>query len=340
MKKFRNLVTATAFLMGTASILHASPSGTVVTNTISLSYTAGGNTIEDPAAATATFSVDRKIDLAVTGLNAGAIVYAERSQDEAILSYRVENLGNDPTGFDINIVDTGALGLTYDPLGAGMAGTWHVVISDNATPGLGIETLYDINGTVNVGDVPPEGAFFVHIYANIRDDAEDLDQRDFEVTATALDAGTNNPTVEVRGEGLNGLNIVFADLGLNGFETAEQSLIILAPDLTAIKTVAVISENLDGAFNCETGAPVAGAEATIPGACVQYTISVTNAPSASMAASDIEIVDALPAQVTFVTLDSGNFDTVTETGGVITGSIASLAPGVTASLTIRATIGN
>lgn len=314
--------------------------GTVVSNTIDLSYTSGGTTISRTGAATANFTVDRKIDLNVDGLNSGGIVYAEQAANDPVLSFLVENLGNDTQGFDINVASSGSLGLTYDPTGAGAEGTYWVKISNNATPGAGTEVIYNVNGTINAGDLPAGGKYWVHVYANVATSAASGQSRAFDVTATALNAGTNTITTAVSGQGLAGVDTVLADPGLDGREAASESLQINAPDLTASKTVAVISENIGGGFNCATGSPVAGAASPIPGACVEYTITVSNGSTATLAATNLAITDALPANVTYAGHTTGNFTSVTKAGNTLTGQITTLAPGQTRSFTIRATVGN
>ncbi|MCE6958767.1 DUF11 domain-containing protein [Cereibacter sphaeroides] len=337
----KHLATALALLLGSTAIAAAATTpGTLISNSIDLSYTSGGNTVSVPTAATATFTVDKKIDLVFNGLDAGGVVLAERSQNVATLSYMLENKGNDVSGYDINVVASDVLDLVYAPAGGGAEGTFHVVISDNPVPGAGTEVIYNTTGNVNAGDLAPGAKLYVHVYANIKDSASDKDQKLFEVTATALDAGTTTPTVELRGQGLAAVDTVFADPGVNGWEKAAETLKVEAPTLTAVKTVEVISENLDGTFNCSAGAKQPAAEAAIPGGCVEYTISVVNSASASKAAVNLSISDELPDDVTWVSNTTGTFDSVTKSGDTLTGTKASLAPGETAEFKIRALIGS
>lgn len=312
--------------------------GTLVSNTIDLSYTSGGSTISVPSAATATFTVDRKIDLNVDGLDSGAIVYAEQAADHAALSYLVQNLGNDTQGFDIDVLTSGTLSLAYDPTGSGTEGTFWVVISDSATPGAGSEVVYDATGTRNAGDLPAGGDYWVHLYVNVSTSAASGQTSSFQVTATALDSGTNTVTTEDRDNGLGGVDTVFADPDADGQEAASETLQINAPELSASKVLTVVSENLDGTFNCASGSPVGDAEAPIPGACLEYTITVMNAPSATLPATDLVIVDPLPSGVTYAGHTNSGFTSVTRSGNTVTGSLASLPPGGTASFRIRVTV--
>src|SRR6185437_7108782 len=68
------------------------------------------------------------------------------------------------------------------------------------------------------------------------------------------------------------------------------------------------------------------------GQALTYTVTVTN-NSATNAAADTTLTDALPAGVTFVSATSSQ-GTVSQTGGVITGALGSLAAGASATVTI------
>ena len=322
---------------GAAQAQDAAPN-TLVTNTVSLSYTSGGNTISTPAAATVSFRVDRKIDLSVTALNAGAAVTAQQGQDQATLSFAVDNLGNATTGFDIDVTATGALAMVYNAT-PGTKGAYYVTISDSPTPGAGTETAYNPAGIIRARDVAAKGKFYVHIYANIPNDATDGQQKIFAVTAKALQDGTAALMTEDRTQGALGVDTVFADPGTDGTESKSETLTVNAPNLTVAKTNAVISENLAGTFDCAAGAAEAGAAAFIPGACIEYTITVSNG-TASVAASDVVVTDALPAGVTYVSHTTGGFTSVARSGSTLTGTLASLAPNASASFKIRARIGS
>jgi uncharacterized repeat protein (TIGR01451 family) len=68
------------------------------------------------------------------------------------------------------------------------------------------------------------------------------------------------------------------------------------------------------------------------GQALTYTVTVTN-NSATNAAANTVLTDALPAGVTFVSATSSQ-GTVSQTGGVITGTLGSLAAGASATMTI------
>ena len=176
----------------------------------------------------------------------------------------------------------------------------------------------------------------------------------FTVTAIAVDGGTK--VSEVRNADLEVQQVVWADAAsssslsgsaveldpaLNGEAKAETRIIITAPQLTATKTAVVLDEGL-GTFDCETGTgtatPATAPRAPIPGACVEYTITVENDTNASAAAADITIIDALPTGTTYEGKTDGDFTSVTESSGTVTATLTTLAAGDSASFTIRVTV--
>ena len=364
---FRSLLLGLALTLGATGMAAAQTApGTVVSNTIDLTYQSGTGTpvITQDDVATVTFQVDRKIDVAVTAQAGSGQQAAVPGQDTVVLPFEVENLGNDTQGFDIDVVISagGTLGLTYSATATTTLGQYYVVISADAT--LGSDTPYDTANPANAGDLAAGGSYFALIVANVPLSATDGLQDTFEVTATATTAGSATAVTEDRTQGLNGVNTVFADAASNssltsseidGAETGadkdETRLLVTAPIITATKTVGVLSENLPSApFTCASDSATAVSTlAAIPGACLEYTITVTNDGGASTAATNIELQDVLPSGVTFAGVSSitytgngaGSATTTTEpanSGGTVTATIGTLPADTTATFTIRVTV--
>ena len=81
---------------------------------------------------------------------------------------------------------------------------------------------------------------------------------------------------------------------------------VISPNLAASKDILAISED---PTDCSTDTAVTNAKA-IPGACIEYFITVTN-NGATADATNLDIQDVLPAEVTFV---SASLDTSTTNG--------------------------
>ena len=333
---------------------------TVVTNTIDLTYNSGTGTasVTQNNAASITFNVDRKVDVIVTAQTGAAIFNAVPGQN-VTLSYLVRNEGNDTQGFVVSVADGGNIGvaggLAYSETATTTEGAYYVLISSDGTVGNG--SVYNVNTGPNAGDLNAGQEYYVLIVANVPIEAVDGQLDDFIVTATATDAGTTNTVVEDRSQGLTGVNTVFADAASSSTRTSseidpatdgkaadETRILITAPIIVAEKTVIVLDENLPGStFDCTAGGAATGSPlAAIPGACVEYTISVRNDSSegGGTAAGSIEITDAIPANTTYAGHTANNF-TIAENGSPvtsITAALANLPAGSTETFTIRVTI--
>ena len=109
---------------------------------------------------------------------------------------------------------------------------------------------------------------------------------------------------------------------------------VLTATLTATKTSRIVG----GDF---------GTQAAIPGATIEYCVAVSNAAGGA-AASNVTISDTLPNEVTYdgvfgVRVGGADCDTPgsgsgSESGGVVSGSIANLPAGTAQTLIFRASI--
>lgn len=323
----------------TAAMAGGTAPGTTIKNSIDLSYTSGGNPVSVPNAASVSFLVDRKVNFSIVGQDAGANVVVQQGASGQYQTYLLTNSGNDASGYDINVANNGTIGLTYDPTAGGALGTYSVWVGSTLAPSSS-DVLYNANGTTNIGDVAVDGKKYIHIKANIPNTAKDASSDLFTVTATALDAGTNTVTQATANPSINTVDTVLADASGTGVENDKESYTVSAPQLTGTKVSQVVSENLNGTFNCATGTQDPNAQAFVPGACIEYTITVTNGSGATSAASGLTVTDPLPANVTYAAIFGTHpgFDTVTYSGGTITGTAASLAAGASATMHIRATV--
>ena len=113
--------------------------------------------------------------------------------------------------------------------------------------------------------------------------------------AEATAAGSLGATItQTAGANTAGVDTVFADTNADG-NTArdgihfdEDDYTILAANLTATKTSRIISDPLNGTTNPKM----------IPGAVVEYCITVSNA-AGSATASNVAFSDTLPAETTY-----------------------------------------
>lgn len=314
--------------------------GTAITNTIDIGYTSGGHTITIPKAATDTFNVDRKLDFTLVPQDNPTDVSVQANAKGQVLTYLLTNTGNNPTGFDIDLAKTDAgnpIGLTYDGTGSGNYGTYTLYTATAKTGGT--NTIYAPAGINRIGPIAPGASVYLKVIASIPSTATQGQKDIFTLTAQALSDSSDTIAVQSTTFGKTTTDTRFADANGTNNETAAEDYSVLSTLLTATKTVSVVSENKAGTFSCSTGTPDSSGQAYIPGACIDYTIKVSNGAGAGLAAQNLNFTDTIPANLTFINVYSkSGVDNVTVSGSTITATVNSLAAGATATLDIRATV--
>ncbi|MFN3958552.1 MAG: hypothetical protein ACK4NP_01420, partial [Parvularculaceae bacterium] len=354
---------AAAAVLGAAPAYAAGVSaGATVSNSFTLDYQVGGvaQTQIDTSGAPTLFTVDRKVDLTVTTVSNATV---SPGQIGARVVYGVLNSGNDNTAWRLSLKDVGADTLdigTYSAVYYADAGNDGVF-----TPGVddaGAGTAYTLGAGVTA-DVAPDATIWVILTANVPISATDGQFDDVILIAdsyfptVSLDpAYASTPGTEITAAATNTLTgaaqDVLADgagtagapedVANDGAHSATGRYTVAAASLTANKTVAVVRTN---PTNCATDT-ITGGFAT-PGACVEYVISASNAAGASATATNIAISDVLPDEVQFVSSAQSGFSVAgtlsNPAGGCTTACAvsltgASLAPGATGTVTIRALV--
>ena len=297
----RRLLLAGAAVLASSGTAHAqsTPAGTTIANTAQASYSVNG-TAQTATSNTATFLVDRKVNLTVIN-NAAANTSVNLGGTAAVLSFRVTNNTNAPQDFLLTPNQSLIAGILSGTDDFDVSNV-HVYVDANAngTYEAGTDTATfidelaaDANATVFiVGDVPTTAS------ANMA-------QLGLEVTVAAGGvAGTKGAALVATPLGTansdTDVDIVFADPdddGLLGFDAARNGrawaygayeITTRNVALSVAKTATVLSDGVN------TLDPKA-----IPGAVVRYCLTVRNA-TALTPASDVVLTDVIPAGTTYV----------------------------------------
>lgn len=290
----------------------------------------------------------------------------------AVLSYQVTNTGNDTQAYSFDLTNAGSdfnatnLRVFYEDA----AGNFVELSTVTAGSGVTTDLTEDIPAGESrnifiVADIPVgvdnNDIDNVLLTAETRDPVNWAFEGQFttsfnpdgSVSTTPVASPTPNatagaPTVNNSGSANNLVGAaqnVFAD-GAGTSDAAEDGLfsevgqfIIAAPNLAGEKTVQVIATD-GGAITCGdfSQGPVAGNQFTTSGACVEYTITVTNSgaddaagnplPAAQTLATGVDVVDILPPELIFQSAQAAGFtvapapDTLPTLGTVCDGSAA------------------
>jgi uncharacterized repeat protein (TIGR01451 family) len=301
-----------AFAAGTVA-------STTISNTATVNYTVGGVAQTPVSSNTSTFLVDRKVNLNVT---AGSGTATSPGVTNQALLYTVTNTGNDSDNFTL-----AAANLTGD----GFDTTNVRIYRDNGDGVFNIASDTLVSGPVAF---TADQSIKFFIVSDIPVSATNGQTAQLSLTATTGRTASS-------GADTAGVDTVFADPGNNGTETANNTYTVATAALSVVKSSAVVSDPVAGTTNPHA----------IPGAVMQYTITVTNS-STTAAASAVVLTDAIPANTTYVAgsmtlnaaalTDASDADGGTTTGTPVTsitvnaGTVA--ASGGTATVGFRVTI--
>ncbi len=311
MKALFGATALTAFTVGSASA-GGTAAGTNVQNTFTLDYQVGGvdqPTIDNTGSPTE-FTVDRLIDLTVA--SNGDTTVAPGALDQQLV-FSVTNDGNDTQAYDLSVVDE-----TGDEFSASGVTVFYYVDDGDGVfePGGDDGAPIAYNGT-STGDVPPDATLWVVLEGDIPSSVTDTDTDDLSLVADTLEPSTStNAGTAVTGDSdgntLTGdAENVLADgsgtsnEGANqGDHSASATYIVASAEVSGVKNVSVFSQDGTG---CATipGSPASGAQYSVPGACVEYTITVEN--TGGTAASSIVINDILDDNLEFVAASATGF---------------------------------
>ncbi len=273
--------------------------GTTVSNTASVTFSVGTVTQDPVLSNEETFWVDRRVDFVLT-TEETQLVEVAPSQTNVFVSYLVTNDSNGP----IDLV-TGALSIA--------TGTVRTETITDELVSYTVEVAEDIDGGANdtpvfgagrtrVVSLPVGESIRIHVYANVPTDALDGAVAAVDLSLTAAEPGNGPLLTETAGaDNQLAIDNVFAnasgaDGSGNATETLREGFRVLGANVTAAKDSATIEDPFTG---------VSPDAKPIPGAIVEYTITVTNA--GSQIASGVVITDTLdPTLVALVTGATGS----------------------------------
>ncbi len=277
-----------AFAVGT-------PAGTPVTNTATATFEVGTVPQTAVSSAPTTFLVDQRVQFDLTAV--GGATIATPGQVNAVVVYTVTNLGNAPQDVGLS-----AINLTgNETVFGGDADSTNVEAPPRVYHDIDGNGLYDGTEPLFVDELSPDAgsnSAQIIVVANVPvSGPQNGDFANVRLTVTAQDGGAAGSegavTTDDSGDAdsTGDVQVVFASAG--GTEIGDHSFAISAADVTVTKTSAVI----DDFFS-------AGNDKAIPGATVEYTITVTN--NGAQDADSVGVVDPIDLDLVDVLLGEYN----------------------------------
>ena len=271
--------------------------GTQIDNTATVGYKVGGVDQTAIDSAITTFYVDQVVDFVVAEADSGDTDVGAGELD-AVARFTVTNTGNETQDFVLSVLDLvgGTLFGNLDNIQAD-ALTIFVDVNDNDVYDAGdTATFIDELSADDTAAADADNVISVFVLGDIPAAASSGDAANIELTATAHvaggAAGLGAVEAETGGNDDTGsVQVIFSAAVDAGTTTsAQDSYLVGSAILTATKDSTVASDPLGQAF------PLALA---IPGAFVQYEVTITN--SGGLPATEVQVTDAIPSDLTFET---------------------------------------
>mgnify|MGYP002700074293 FL=1 len=299
----KHMLSALTLSLGLAASLAATSThaigtnaGTEIINSATVTYGPSNNqTVSDPV--TATFKVDEVINVNVTALDSGKNVDVNAGDQASVQAYSISNLGNGNEIFDLKQTPTG----DFTPESTSIY--YEAVIGGNGTFDGGEDIYTSGSGLA----LDPDQEYYIYLVSNIPATANVGDTSTLTFDAISQTDGASTTTVGgiLAGKGTDGTDAVVAVL--NGTASDATTFTVKA----APSAVVTIDKSIVSVIADVNGTQVIGQY--IPGATVKYSVLVT---VTSGTAESLEIIDALPADVTFVA--NTLVQQIDGTGGYIT----------------------
>jgi uncharacterized repeat protein (TIGR01451 family) len=279
-------------------------SGTSIANRATISYEIGsttqpviesapgaGNTTPGAGFGTdTTFLVDNRIDHTVDEVTGTYSPVAAGGLNE-VLEFLVTNTGNTTQDYSLSAVDG------TDPFGGtdNFNASGAIVVVDNGNG------VYDAGDTATyIDELGADGFATVWVVRDIPGAQLDGDISAITLTAQVAQggtAGTQGADILTDDAGIaddpTNVEIVFADgagytdAASDGRHSDAGAYQVQAASITVTKTSAAINDPINGALNPKA----------IPGATVEYTVTIANAGTATATATNVAVSDSLNAEI-------------------------------------------
>ena len=343
-KQLLGAVSAVALvaMSSTPALAAGTRAGTTITNSATVNYNVGGAT-QNAVTASDSFTVDRRVNVTVSAITTPVSV--SPNQTNRVLAFDVTNLSN----------STADLALTTALRAGTAANISNIRIFLDSNGNRQLDSAEITAGAITyLDEVAEDATVAVLVVSDIGINSVNGDTFDVALTAAAHSAGTAG-TQGARFTATSGANtagidtVLFDGAGVSdavrdGAFSAQGRYSVSAAVLTVAKTSRIVSDPVNLTTNPKA----------IPGATIEYCITVANAAGAATA-TNVALLDDLPADVTYSSgfgiFINGNASCASGTAGGtfaagggtsgrdrITGTLSDVAAGQTRSLYFQVTI--
>jgi len=269
-----------ALLAGQQVMAIGTAAGTSIDNTVSVDYEVAGINQAD-LTSVVSFVVDRRVDFTLT-LVGGALVDVTPGENDAFFDLLLTNDSNSPLDFNLVLDQAGVVTVRGVGDTADMTDPEYAVSADFVA-----DTAPVQGGAQFVDELPADEDAIIRVWGDAALTLLNGQIAGIQIDATAAEPGTATVEGAALVDGVAntdaGVENVFADADTDGVEIQTDGFIVVSADLVVTKSYAVIAGDL-------------GSGLPIPGATVEYTITVVN--GGTIAADAVILSDAIDTDVT------------------------------------------
>lgn len=269
------------------ALAEGTSAGSIITNNVTVTFNVGG-TLQNAEVASDSFTVDRRVNVMVNFV--GSATSVSPGQTGAAIAFDVTNLSNDTVDFALATALTGGNNANISNFSI-FRDTNGDRVLDAAELAAGPITFLD--------EIAEDATVAVIVLSDIGLNAVNGNIFDVTLTADAHAGGTagtlGSELVATAGINTAGIDTVLfdgagaTDAANDGAFSATGSYTVAGALITVVKSSSVVSDPVNGTTNPKA----------IPGATIQYCITVSNATGAATA-TDVAVVDDLPFDVTYL----------------------------------------
>jgi uncharacterized repeat protein (TIGR01451 family) len=294
--KFSKLkyIAAALMLLGAQHAYSAGTTqGTTINNSATVDYTVGGVNQPDVTSNTASFVVDRRINLTVAEVG-GAATSVAPGQTNQVTTYTVTNTTNGVQDFRLSAAQQAGGGAPLGGTDNFNANNVRVFVESGATAGF--QAAEDT--ATFVDELAADASRTVYVVVDIPAGQANGDIAAFTLTAIAANSGTAGSlgadATQTSGADTSGVDTVFGDAAgdtdsaRDGQHSDDDQYNVVTATLGVVKTSTIVSDPHNGTTNPKA----------IPGAVLEYCIDVNN--TGASAATTVVVTDAIPSNTTYV----------------------------------------
>lgn len=297
-------VLASALLFGQQAMAEGTRAGTSIANTASVDFSVAGVVQTQLPSNTVTFVVDRRVNFTLTEIGS-ALVDVTPGGNDYFVDFLLANTSNSEIDFNVSLAQLVSGGTVQGQTDDADMGLVDYAVS--AQPVSGTDPDPVRGGAQYVDELDADDAIRIRVFGDAALTMTNGQIAGMDLNVVGAEGGVPGTEGAALVDGVAntnaGIENVFANASGGNSESAQDGFIVVSADLAVTKAYSVFAGDL-------------GSGLPIPGATIQYVITIVNS-SLVTAADPVQIGDVLDGDVTFVTGGFSGDDFEINNGGVV-----------------------